>query len=52
MNRKIESEVGGLRRELSDKIENLDSKSEMLENKLGELGTVKFLQRLTQFLNR
>ena len=53
MDKKIESEVGGLRRELSDKIEEkagevnhrfeiLDSKSEMLEKKLGELGAVEF----------
>ena len=53
MDRKIKSEVGGLRRELSDKIEEkagevnhqfekLDSKSEMLEKKLG---AVEFLRK-------
>ena len=56
VDKKIESEVGGLRRELSDKIEEkagevnhrfeiLDSKSEMLEKKLGELGAVEFYRK-------
>ena len=56
VDKKIKSEVGGLRRELSDKIEEkvgevnhrfeiLDSKSEMLEKKLGELGAVEFYRK-------
>ena len=56
VDKKIESEVGGLRRELSDKIEEkagevnhrfeiLDSKSEMLEKKLGELGAMEFYRK-------
>ena len=56
VDRKIESEVGGLRRELSKKIEEkagdfnnhlekLDSKSETLEKKLGELGAMEFLRK-------
>ena len=56
VDKKIESEVGGLRRELSDKIEEkagevnhrfekLDSRSEMLEKKLGELGVVEFFSK-------
>ena len=56
VDKKIESEVGGLRRELSDKIEEkagevnhrfekLDSKSEMLEKKLGELGALEFYRK-------
>ena len=52
VNKKVESEVGGLRRELSDKIEEkenvgevnhwFEKLSEMLEKKLGELGAVEF----------
>lgn len=56
VDRKIESEVGGLRKELSEKIEEkagefnyrlekLDSKSETLEKKLGELGAMEFLRK-------
>ena len=37
MNKRIESEVGG---EVNHRFEKLDSKSEMLEKKLGELGAV------------
>ena len=53
MNRKIESEVGHLRRELSDKIEEnagevnhrFEKWSEMLEKKVEEMGAVEFLRK-------
>ena len=42
VNRMIESEAGG---EVNHRFDKLDSKSEMLEKKLGELGAVEFLSK-------